>query len=228
MSCDEIITTDNSSPFFSVVITTYNRSALLKRALDSLIAQTEKDWEVLIIDDESIDDTAAQILKYLTTKIKIRYVQQQSKGYAGAKNTGILLSLGKYITFLDSDDEYMPTHLEERKKIIKENPPLDFLHGGVKIIGSPLVPDKNNHGRMINLSECVIGGSFFIRKRFALLNIGGFPEIELGSDAALFERISKTDASIIKTELPTYIYHREIGNSITNNFAKLGMSKICL
>ncbi len=225
MLCDEIITTNSLSPFFSVVITTYNRSTLLKRAIDSLIAQTEKDWEVLIIDDGSTDDTPVQALKYLSKTIKIRYVQQKSLGYAGAKNTGILLSLGKYITFLDSDDEYAPTHLELRKKIIQEAACVDFLHGGVKIIGSSLVPDKNNYGRMINLSECVIGGTFFIRKQLAL-SIGGFPKIPLGSDAALFENICKTKSTIIKTEIPTYIYHRETENSITNNLAKIRSSPV--
>ncbi|MGF7231178.1 glycosyltransferase family 2 protein [Arachidicoccus sp.] len=217
---NEVIAINTASPFFSVVITTYNRAVLLNRAINSLIAQTEKDWEVIIIDDESTDDTASQILKYLQPKIRIRYVQQLSKGYAGAKNTGIFLSLGKYITFLDSDDEYAPTHLEIRKKLIKENHSPDFLHGGVKIIGSPFVPDKNNYGGMINLSECVIGGTFFIRRQLAF-NMGGFPEIPLGSDAALFEKISKIAPNIIKTEVPTYIYHRENENSITNNLTRL-------
>ena len=58
-------------PFFSVIITTYNRASLLKRALDSLIAQTETDWEAIIVDDGSIDNTAFAVLPYLAKGSKI-------------------------------------------------------------------------------------------------------------------------------------------------------------
>jgi glycosyltransferase involved in cell wall biosynthesis len=92
-------------PFFSVIITTYNRADLLVRALDSLICQTENDWEAIIIDDGSNDDTAERISPFLNSEKRIVYIRQQRRGASVAKNTGIFLSKGKYITFLDSDDE---------------------------------------------------------------------------------------------------------------------------
>ncbi|MEO9022317.1 MAG: glycosyltransferase family A protein [Ginsengibacter sp.] len=218
MVSDEIMVVKSSSPFFSVVITTYNRAPLLKRALNSLIAQTEKDWEAIVIDDGSTDDTTIQIAPYLKKNHNIQYIKGECRGATGAKNAGMALCSGKYITFLDSDDEYDQAHLATRKEIIEKNPSVDFLHGGVKITGSPLVPDRYDYGKMINLSECVVGGSFFIRKQLAL-SVGGFTEMPLGSDADLFERVSKMNVEVIKVELPTYVYHRETLNSITNNLS---------
>ncbi|HEY5370998.1 MAG TPA: glycosyltransferase family A protein [Hanamia sp.] len=203
-------------PFFSVIITTYNRSALLKRALDSLIAQTETDWEAIIIDDGSTDDTAFVALPYLKMENKIKYVHQTNEGYSGSKNAGIFLSKGKFITFLDSDDEYMPTHLETRKAILEKNPEVQFLHGGITVIGSQYVPDRFDFNKKVPLSECEIGGIFFIQKEVAN-SFNGFKKMPLGSDGDFFDRINKAGVTIMKTQIPTYIYHRENADSITNN-----------
>ncbi len=206
------------TPFFSVVITTYNRSALLARALNSLIQQTEKDWEAIIIDDGSTDDTPGRIGSFLKSGKEINYIRQPSRGATDAKNAGIRLCKGKYITFLDSDDEYQPSHLESRKKILQDNPQVKFLYGGIKVIGSQYVPDRFNYGKMVHLDDCSIGGTFFIKSEvFFLLN--GFADIPLGSDADFFGRINKAGISGMKAQAPTYIYHRENANSITNNLA---------
>jgi len=206
------------TPFFSVVITTYNRAVLLTRALRSLIAQTENNWEAILIDDGSTDDTRYKILPYLKEGQKIRYVYQSSSGSTYAKNRGIFLSSGKYITFLDSDDEYDPLHLETRKQILLSDPSIDFLYGGVKITGDPYVPDRYDYNKKIHLADCVVGGSFFVRKEIAVA-MNGFAEMPLGSDADFFERINKTSAVVAKSTTATYIYHRETANSITNNLA---------
>ncbi len=203
-------------PFFSVIITSYNRAYLLKRALHSLILQTEKDWEAIVVDDGSTDNTRAHIASYLGLNKKITYVRQVSKGCVASKNSGILLSTGKYITFLDSDDEFSPDHLAARKAILLKNATVDFLHGGVKIIGKPYVPDRFDYDKMIHLSNCAIGGTFFIERSLAFL-MKGFSAIPLGHDADFLDRVIQSGATVIKTELPTYIYHRETQNSITNN-----------
>jgi glycosyltransferase involved in cell wall biosynthesis len=206
------------TPLFSVVITTYNRAALLTRALRSLIAQTENNWEAIVIDDGSTDDTRYKILPYLREGRRIRYVYQSSSGSTYAKNRGIFLSSGKYVTFLDSDDEYDSLHLETRKQILLSNPSIDFLYGGVRITGDPYVPDRYNYNKKVHLADCVVGGSFFIRREVAVA-MNGFTEMPLGSDADLFERINKTHAIVAKSTAATYIYHRETSNSITNNLA---------
>ncbi|MEP6626957.1 MAG: glycosyltransferase family 2 protein, partial [Ginsengibacter sp.] len=96
---------ESKVPFFSVIITTYNRAGLLIRALESLTSQEETDWEGIIVDDGSTDDTAIAVLPYLKPGSNFRYIRQQNTGYSDAKNTGIFSATGKYVTFLDSDDE---------------------------------------------------------------------------------------------------------------------------
>lgn len=204
-----------SGPFFSVIIATYNRGRLLQNALKSLISQTTDDWEAIVVDDESYDDTYSQIMPYLRTYKQIRYFRKEHSGCAMSKNAGISLAAGKYITFLDSDDEYEMNHLESRKKILEEHPSVQFLHGGVKIIGNQFVPDRFDFEKSVNLDDCVIGGTFFIEKN-TLGTLEGFKKISLGEDADLYERAKNSGISIKTTLLPTYIYHHESIDSITN------------
>jgi len=206
-------------PFFSVVITTYNRANLLTKALDSMMAQTENDWELIIIDDESTDNTYIKVLPYLRSKRALRYFRKTHSGEAMSKNTGINLSNGKFVTFLDSDDEYNPVHLQSRKEILTLNPAVRFLYGGVKIIGNQFVPDRFDYNKMINLNDCAIGGTFFI-ERSDLVRLNGFRQILLGTDADLFERAKKAGILMKETKIPTYIYHHENEDSITNMLIK--------
>lgn len=206
-----------SQPFFSVIITTYNRSGFIERALNSLINQIEPDWEAVIIDDGSTDDTYLKLLPYLHSFKKIAYRKIMHGGESMAKNEGIKLSSGRFITFLDSDDEYRPDHLKSRKKLLIHHSEVEFLHGGVTIIGNQFVPDRFNPEEMIPLTACVIGGTFFIKQQL-LISLTGFKHIVLGPDADLFDRAVESGSKIIKTDLPTYIYHRESNDSITSNY----------
>ena len=204
-----------SQPFFSIIITSYNRKNILKRALDSLIRQTENDWEAIIVDDESIDDTSSLVLPYIKANSGFRYLKKAHSGEALSKNEGIKLASGKFISFLDSDDEYSPGHLQLRKAILMQNPSVNFLYGGVKIIGNQYVPDRFDYTKRINLNECVIGGTFFI-ERCTLLRLKGLRNLMVGTDADLFERAMASKVIMKETGIPTYIYHHETEDSITN------------
>lgn len=206
-----------SAPFFSIVVTTYNRAKLLKRALESLIAQTETDWEAILVDDGSTDDTYSQIIPYLKAYPKMKYIKISHSGEARSKNVGIKVSEGNYITFLDSDDEYNPKHLAIRKEILIQNPTVKFLYGGARIIGNRYVPDRFNYSKTIDLNDCVIGGTFFIDKN-VLFQLNGFWNIPLGTDAHLFERAKEAQINMLETQVSTYIYHHETQDSITNNW----------
>ena len=133
-----------SSPFFSVIIAAYNRANLISRALDSLVNQTEQDWEAIIVDDGSTDNTYPGIFPYLKFYPGIKYIRQPHKGGAYSKNSGIKAASGKFITFLDSDDEYHPLHLGSRKSKLLENTSVKFLYGGGKVLGNQYVPDRFN------------------------------------------------------------------------------------
>jgi glycosyltransferase involved in cell wall biosynthesis len=105
----------------TVVITTYNREKLLKRAIDSVLAQTYPHWELVIVDDASTDGTSDLVKQYPDERI--HYIRHpQNRGSSASLNTGILSSNKKYISILDSDDEYVPTHLEKHVNLIKNAP----------------------------------------------------------------------------------------------------------
>lgn len=204
-------------PKFSIIITTYNRSGLLVRALNSLIAQKFKNWEGIIIDDGSTDDTSVVVQPFINKYKNLHYFRQENRGEAGAKNRGILLSCGEYLSFLDSDDEYAPDHLDSRNNILENHPEVELLHGGVKIIGDQFVPDKKNPGKMIHLSDCKIGGTFFIKKE-VIDKLGGFRDLKIGTDSEWFENAKNAGLKIFKTDIPTYVYHRTSQDSITHKF----------
>lgn len=207
----------NYIPLFSIILTTFNRENLFQRAINSLKKQTEKDWECLIIDDGSEDETFKIAIELCKKDQRFRYVYQCNRGQAAAKNIGIKNSTGEYVTFLDSDDEYKNDHLEIRKEILNQNPEIELLHGGIKIIGDKYVPDLKTKGNLISVEDCVIGGTFFIKRKL-LENIGGFDLINYADDTHFFEKMRKNKFKIAETTYKSYIYHREHNNSITSNY----------
>lgn len=209
--------------FFSVVICTYNREKLLPRALDSLIKQKFTEFEVIVVDDGSTDRTFSVIQNY-RKKLNLRYIFQQNKGISISRNVGGLSSNGEYITFLDSDDEYRQEHLQSRFKILSGNPKIDLLFGGVEVVGNSFVPDANNLDKLIELSECIIGGTFFIRRQlFKKLN--GFRQLEYSDDYDFYKRAVAEKANILKVDIPTYIYFRDTEDSICNTIINKGKNK---
>ena len=203
-------------PFFSVIMCTFNRNHLISRALDSLLLQVEKDWECIIVDDGSIDETFHTVKKYADKYSNVKYIYHSNKGTGLSRNAGILAASGMFITFLDSDDEYHPDHLSIRKTILEEYSNLDLLHGGVDIIGNPYVTDKDDYTKQIHLSECVIGGTFVI-PRYKLHQIGGFSNLRYADDADLYQKAVDASWNIAKVDYPTYIYHRDSPDSLCSN-----------
>ena len=202
-------------PYFSVIITAYNRESLITRALDSLIQQTEKDWEAIIIDDGSTDSTYGTLFPYLKMFPQIKYFRQRHSGGASSRNRGIMEAEGVYITFLDSDDEYSPNHLSVRKLKLLQNPGVRFLYGGAKILGNQYVPDRKNMNRRINLKRCAIGGTFVIERNLAR-EMNGFITGKFGADADFLNRIREAKIKRRKAAEATYIYHHENEDSVTN------------
>jgi glycosyltransferase involved in cell wall biosynthesis len=114
--------TEVKNPRVSVVIPTYNRAPLLGRAIQSVLNQTYQDFEVIVVDDASTDNTEGIVKGFNCGKIKyIRH--EKNKGGAAARNTGIKEANFDYIAFQDSDDEWLPEKLEQQMNIFKTVPP---------------------------------------------------------------------------------------------------------
>lgn len=101
-----------NAPFFSVIIPTFNRAGSIVEAIESVLSQTYKDFELIIIDDGSTDNTKELVTKVSEKDTRIIYVYQENAERSAARNHGIELSKGQYICFLDSDDIYLPDHLK--------------------------------------------------------------------------------------------------------------------
>jgi glycosyltransferase involved in cell wall biosynthesis len=102
-------------PVVSVVIPTHNRGSVLTRAIQSVVAQTFQDFEVLIVDDDSSDDTPRLVADLAATDARIHHHRHESnRGAQAARNTGIRAARGEWVAFLDSDDWWLPSSLEVR------------------------------------------------------------------------------------------------------------------
>jgi glycosyltransferase involved in cell wall biosynthesis len=205
----------NFKPYVSIILPTFNRAKYLKRSIDSVKNQTFSDWELIIIDDGSSDDSFENVNKYLMEDERIIYLKQKNKGLPLALNAGINCSIGKYITFLGSDDEYKAEHIEKRVFEIENNKNIDCLFGGLEIIGNPYVKDKNDNTKLIHINDCVVGGTFF-GKREMFIELNGFSNINYSEDSEFYER-AKNKFIFRKVDLPTYIYYRDTHDSICNN-----------
>jgi glycosyltransferase involved in cell wall biosynthesis len=115
-------------PTVSIVLPTYNRANFLPQAFDSIAQQTFTDWELIIVDDGSRDDTAA-VVEQLTVQLgrAVTYFWQENSGPAAARNAGIERAGGKYIAFFDSDDCWLPHHLKACFEAFESSPDVDWI-----------------------------------------------------------------------------------------------------
>ncbi len=117
----------------SVIIPTYNRSHFLKRAIESVIAQTFQDWELVIVDDGSKDNTEEIVTSYLTDK-RIRFIKQINQGPAAARNRGISETSAEYICFLDDDDWWLPEKLHRQILFMEAHPDSGLVYTRVRVV----------------------------------------------------------------------------------------------
>ena len=118
----------------SVIVPTYNRRETIRAAIASVQRQTFADWELIVVDDGSTDDTAALIEG---SDPRLVLIRQKNQGVNAARNAAMLRARGQYIAFLDSDDEWLPHHLELSVAFFRAHPGEDFLSGEFCEDGSP-------------------------------------------------------------------------------------------
>lgn len=194
---------------------TFNRAGYLDRSIGSFLNQTFNYAELIVVDDGSDDNTFEVVNNFIKRTPLIRYLKHSNRKLSLSRNAGIVASAGKYVAFLDSDDEYKPDYLEKRFQFMESHPELDMIEGGIIVVGDPFVRDKHNSGKSIHLSECHIGGTFF-GKRNVFTELGGFDkEITYSEDSAFWEKAEKI-FHVKKFDHPGYIYYRNTPGSICN------------
>ncbi|MEA1892600.1 MAG: glycosyltransferase family A protein [Campylobacterota bacterium] len=178
----------------SVVIPTYNRYDTLKRAIGSVLAQTYKSKEIIIIDDGSTDDTSKIQIDYP----HVKYIYQDNMGVSGARNLGIESSTYEYIAFLDSDDQWHKDKLLEHVEFHKQHPNILISYtdeNWVRNAKEVQVPKKfKKYGGYIFercLSHCIIAPSATMMHKDLLSHVGVFDEgLEVCEDYDLWLRVA--------------------------------------
>lgn len=119
---------------FSVIIPLYNKAPYVSKAIDSVLAQTLADYELIIVDDGSGDDSADVALKAIKDFPQCRLIRQENAGVSMARNNGVAVSHGDYLCFLDADDWWSPSFLEELSNLIAEFPDAGIYGTGYTIV----------------------------------------------------------------------------------------------
>lgn len=194
-------------PLVSIIIPTYNNSQYINKAIKSSLHQIGDYYEIIVIDDGSKDDTEIVIREFLD---KIIYIKQENLGPSSARNVGLQTANGKYITFLDSDDEFLPNKLKDQVSYLENNPQIDLVysdgyrffedHLGIEkkiqlsIIGEvvPYNINPNNYFEKL-VSRNIFQIHLALTKRKCIEQIGGFDEeLKTGEDWDLWIRLSKS------------------------------------
>ena len=162
----------------SVIIPSLNRAQVLPRAIDSVLAQTRQAAEIILVDDGSCDGTSALLKReYPGVKLLI----QENQGVSAARNAGVFQSSGEWLTFLDSDDEWLPEKLANQLACARINPHINLIHsneiwirGGVRV--NPMRKHRKSGGQIFAdcLPRCVISPSAVMISRALFDRVGGF------------------------------------------------------
>jgi glycosyltransferase involved in cell wall biosynthesis len=109
-------------PLVSVIMPAFNSEDFISRAIDSILRQTFEDWELIVVDDFSLDSTKKIVDEYAELDRRVKLVElKDNAGAAAARNVAIMAAKGRYISFLDSDDSWLPTKLEKQLSFMKNN-----------------------------------------------------------------------------------------------------------
>jgi glycosyltransferase involved in cell wall biosynthesis len=200
----------------SVIIPTYNYGRFIDESLKSVFDQTIQDFEIIVIDDGSTDDTAQRIAAYGE---KLRYYRQQQKGPAAARNLGIRESKGDFIAFLDADDLWYPTKLEKQLALFASNPGL-----GMALTDNALFDEGGIYRDYVNKKEYLFSGdvvaNIFLRsgvvtptvmvKKAAFDRVGVFEEdLYIAEDDNMWIRIAvEFEVGIVDESLAQIRDHR--------------------
>lgn len=185
-------------PLVSVIIPTFNRARLVSQSIESVIAQTYANLEVLVIDDGSTDATQA-VVSSIDDR-RIRYIEQENRGVSSARNHGVEVSRGELVAFLDSDDLWERRKIEQQVRLFS-NQKTGWAYCNVRFFGTPKVEKYDSLFTYIAPARGMILGDLFMRPRILLSSlivrrscleqIGGFNEsYSYAEDQDLFLRLA--------------------------------------
>lgn len=206
-------------PLVSVVMPVYNRELLVAEAIESILAQTFTDFELIIVDDGSQDCSAEIIRSYAARDARIRCVMlEQNTGEASARNRGLEVARGEFVTSMDSDDISLPERLEKQVEFLRANPDIGVVGVEAMLTDEQLNPQNvygvsASHARIaydLQMGNCIVGASMMMRRKIVEA-CGGYDELLSRSpDIELVARlIPRTRLANLRE--PLYLYRQHEG-----------------
>ncbi len=208
--------------FFSIIIPAYNRANIIERAVISVLTQTYTNFELIIADDGSSDNTKDVIKKYLADE-RVHYYYQQNKGVCAARNFGTTKSSGNYLIFLDSDDHVEPGWLNDFYNILKDIDN-DIAFCNMKVMSPSgeykLVNAGNPYNDNITKGMYIAG--LFAVKRQLFIDAGMYDEkMKFGENTELGYRLKEKKLQTAFVENYNIIYSPSVEGGSKNLYNKL-------
>lgn len=222
-----------NSPKVSVIIPTYNSAHFIIEAVDSVLAQTFTDFEILVIDDGSKDNTKEVLAEKYGDSIQ--YFYKENGGVSKARNFGIEKAKGKYVAFLDSDDAWIPEKLEKQIVALEQNPDKKACYASFYLCDEKLNPLEINQSErksdaltdLLLIGNVVATPSTVIAEKEIFQQVGGFDhELSQCADWEMWIRIA-TKTEFIYVDEPLLKY-RQHGSNMSKNAALLETDTILL
>jgi glycosyltransferase involved in cell wall biosynthesis len=224
-------------PVISVIIPAYRVTSYIAETLDSVMLQTFRDFETIVVNDGCPDTENLEraLQPYLP---KIHYIRQSNMGVSAARNAGLGVAAGEYVAFLDSDDLWLPEHLSKQYAYLREHPELELVYADAELFGSPvfngkrfmeLCPSEGEPSVEALLAEqCTVITSTVVAKRSAVERAGRFDvTLSHGEDFGLWVKILKTGGKI-GYQQQVSIRHRKHSSSLTANPQTMADSQLRL
>jgi glycosyltransferase involved in cell wall biosynthesis len=215
-----------SSPFFSVVMPVYNGESFLSQAIESVIAQTARDWEMIVVDDASLDGTPGILAGYTSKYSNIRvFRNEENIGIAKTLNRGIREARGEWIVHLDSDDLFIPEYLETLQSFIARlRHPYCFISSWVTVIdgkGEKVIdvslPSAKKIARMMNFENFLYHPATSFPKS-VWERVGGYPDEDrkLSEDTEMWKRFFRFGVVLIM--IPRHLVYYRIHDANYTSF----------
>lgn len=224
------------SPKISVVVPAYNCSKFIKQTLDSVLCQSLRDLEVIVVDDGSTDGTADVVKAY--GDLRIRLIQQANQGHSSATNTGVKAARGKFIKLVDADDWLAPGHLEAQWKVL--DPSTDQIAscrwGYFTEDPTSVEPRIENVQRdfadplewlfcSLTKDEGMMGGWMWLTPRSVWDRAGGYnPELGLNNDFDFSIRLLLASKGVRYAENALYCYRKGISSALSQSRGRKAMT----
>lgn len=212
---------NNSNSLISIIIPVYNSDLYIKEAIESILIQKYKPIEIIVVDDGSTD-SSAKVIKQFS---EVKYIYQENSGPAKARNKGLLIAEGEFVTFIDADDIYINNSLWEQLTYLKGNPAVDIVEGRIQRMFK-----HNKTDRFITKAtpfyHCSLSCSLYRKSVFKTVGVLE-GKLTYGEDADWFMRAWENNIVKHRIDLTVLLYRRH-GKNMTNNITAKNQGKTLL